>query len=199
MHSPEVVVFDVHVPLPRIKWKQSARERRWEWTRRRYTCHANENPLCGEAISPWWRPEAWQVAAAGRRIGLVELATVWHMEPGGADSGEVCKGMGGSELTRHNLVWAWRHRTHLHIQWHHWQRTRNWLFLRCARCGLPFRGAYRARIGTWDGDAREVRHRDCDLIEHLQRRDEVLARYIRTGEDAAIARLWAEASGEEQR
>jgi hypothetical protein len=55
MHSPEVMVFDLHVPVPSVKWR-NRRPPQWQVTRRRYTCPEEENPLCGEAINPWWRP-----------------------------------------------------------------------------------------------------------------------------------------------
>jgi len=188
MHDPMVMVFSLGVPIPRTKWKRAAVQPRWGARRRRYTCPRDESPLCGEAIHPWWRPAAWELFLAGRDIGWTEVVDVWHAEPDGRDSGTVCKGMGGTELTWANVRWAWAHRRHLDIRWLHWQRTRNWLFLRCTRCGQPFRGAHRARIGRWNGDARDVRHRDCDLIEDQQRQLRLLADWITTGRDGFIAR-----------
>jgi hypothetical protein len=117
------------------------------------------------------------------------VATVWHYEPDGADSGDTCKGMGGTEFTWHNVRWAWQHRAHLQIQWLHYQRVHRWLFLRCDRCGLPFRGRYRTRMGPWDGDG--SMHDHCASIAHLNDQADTYARFIVNGEDEWIARHWA--------
>lgn len=190
MHSPEVVVFELHVPIPTVKVKRLLSREQWAFERRRYTCNAWENPLCGEAIHPWWRPSAWTPVVAGREVGWTAVATVWHYEPDGADSGDTCKGMGGTEFTWHNVRWAWQHRAHCQVQWLHYQRVHRWLFLRCDRCGLPFRGRYRTRMGTWGGDG--SMHRHCADITHLNDQADTFARYIVYGEDEWLAKRWAQ-------
>lgn len=66
------------------------------------------------------------------------LITVWHVEPTGADSGRICKGMGSSSLTWHNVRWAWTHRRHLRIVVPPARRVVRWLRDRCAGCGRRF-------------------------------------------------------------
>jgi hypothetical protein len=158
MHSPDVVVFDLHIPVPKIKWKRLPDQRQWSLDRRRYECREEESPLCGTPIYPWWRPAAWRLTLGGWEIGWTAAATVWHHEPDGADTGDTCKGMGGTELTAHNVRWAWQHRAHLQVQWLHYQQARRWLRLRCDRCDLPFRGKYRTRYSSWSGDGSMHRH-----------------------------------------
>ena len=63
---------------------------------------------------------------------------VWHEEPNGHDSGTICKGMGGSDLTWHNVRWAWRHRDHLHFRFWPYLNVKRWLFDRCDLCGKRF-------------------------------------------------------------
>lgn len=161
MHDPDVVVFDLHLPIPVPKWRFEG-EPRWELRRRRRTNAEN----LGEPVYPWFRPAGYTVAVAGRRIGLYRLATIWHSEPQGRDSGTVCKGMRGSNLSAHNVRWALRHRSHLHAQWHTYQRIRSWLFTRCEDCGHRFFWK-QARIGTgWDAPG--VLHPPCSNVRHLR-------------------------------
>jgi hypothetical protein len=189
MHSPEVVVFELHIPIPTVKWKRLPTQRQWAFGRHRYECPEEESPLCGTPIHPWWRPVSWRLTLAGREIGWRAVATVWHYEPDGADSGDTCKGMGGTQFTAHNVRWAWKHRAHLQIQWLHYQRVHRWLFLRCDRCGLPFRGHYRTRIGSFDGNINM--HEHCASSTHLNNQIDTFARYIIYGEDEWLARHWA--------
>jgi hypothetical protein len=190
MHSPEVVVFDLSIPIPTVKWKRLKSQQQWAFDRHRYTCPEEESPLCGTPIYPWWRPVSWRLTLAGREIGWTAVATVWHYEPDGADSTYVCTGMGSTELTAHNVRWAWKHRAHCQVQWLHYQRVHRWLFLRCDRCGLPFRGRYRTRMGTWGGDG--SMHRHCADIEYLNVEADLYANYIVNGEDEWRAQYKAE-------
>jgi hypothetical protein len=187
VHSPEVMVFDLNVPLPSVRWK--SQRTRWDVSRRHYTCPEGEHPLCGKPMYAWWRPTAWELTLAGRRMGWLHVADVWHYEPEEADSGTVCKGMGSSELTWANVRWAWSHRDHVEIHWTHYRRWHRWLFLRCDHCGKPFRGDYRAVTGTMGGEERW--HTHCSSILDLRRTNEVLADYIVTGNDEWIAQQWA--------
>ncbi|MCL2463602.1 MAG: hypothetical protein FWF28_00840 [Micrococcales bacterium] len=106
---------------------------------------------------PWWRrdPGGWRYHKP--------LVTVWHREPGEADSNTVCTGMDGSRLSWHNLAWAARHLRHLHFQVHPAQQVRHY-FVRCADCGQ--RMGRCQRIGTWDGD--EVYHFWCHDLRHTR-------------------------------
>jgi hypothetical protein len=73
----------------------------------------------------------------------MRLVTIWHDEPGGADSGTVC-----------SYAAAKRHPQHWTLQWHHWQKIRRTLFTRCEWCGGPSRTGDRVNIsrqwwGAW--------------------------------------------------
>jgi hypothetical protein len=97
----------------------------------------------------------WTVA--GRRFYFPSLITVWHVEPGGHDSGEVCKhyrrdqSLDGKWETTWLRGWKW-HVHHWHLQVHPLQNLRRWALTRCAWCGG--RSAKANRVDTsrsWDG------------------------------------------------
>lgn len=176
MHNPEVVVFDLHVPIPHW-WAAYKNEPRWGVRRRRYT---NDN----KPIYPWWRPAAWIVCAAGCHGRWYTVVTVWHNEPGGADSGAVCKGMGGSELTWHNLVWAVRHWCHISFQVHPVQQVKHY-FDRCDECHQRMRRSTRIGV-SWYGAA--VVHEWCFTSRQRKRElDDLTA--LHTG-DADWTTAW---------
>lgn len=160
MHDPDAVLFGLHLPLPRVKWEVVGSQKRWEIRRRRYTGER----LRGQPIRQWWRPDAYSCHLAGRVLGLVPLARVWHREPGGRDSGDVCgRFPDGTNLTWRNVTWGWRHRAHLWVQWTFpgtglWR----WWSTRCDACSRRF-GHKEARIGEWSGD--RVWHEACYAIE----------------------------------
>src|SRR4051812_42110753 len=113
MHDPMVVAHEVPSPIPhRESWlDRHLRGRRWGFVRSRRTNPEN----LGEPTYSWWRPCGYTLALAGRAYGLGTLATIWHVEPDGHDSGEVCKHWrrfpdGTTEVTR---AWRW------HV--HHWR------------------------------------------------------------------------------
>lgn len=99
MHDPSVVAFRVPAPIPhRVRWHDhpsirpgdamragnTRSVRRWGWTRIR-----NHD---GRPVYRWWQPTGWgHLRLAGRAWGLRDLATVWHVEPGGQDMGTVCR------------------------------------------------------------------------------------------------------------
>lgn len=174
MHDPSVVVFDVHVPIPvRSRFDDSRPdERRWSLGRFRRTNPEN----LGEPVYPWWNLDGWRPKIAGRGFRWLTLATVWHEEPNGADSGTVCKGMGGTELTWHNVKWAWKHRKHLSIQIRPYLRVRSWLFDRCDECGHRFFWK-QARFGAgWDSP--KVLHEKCSTLRMKRGEAEDLKKYI---------------------
>lgn len=191
MHSPEVLIFDLRVPWPTVRWRRLAQQPSlWQFQRRRYTCPEEENQLCGKPMHSLLRPAGWQLILGRREIGWTNVADVWHIEPDDQDSGTVCKGMGGSDLTWSNVKWAWKHREHVSVHFTHYRKAHRWLYLRCDHCGKPFRGKYRGVVGTWGGD--EHWHVHCEQILARGRTNEVLADYIINGTDEWIARRWAE-------
>lgn len=171
MHSPEVVVFDLHLPIPVLRSWPTGLTPRWSVTLRRYTGGKQEGAL----VYSRWRPAAWNVVAAGREVRLFDLGTAWHNEPDGADSGTVCKGMGGSELTWPNVRWAWKHRHHCSVDIHTVRRAQRWLSVRCAACGRRLR--WREGGVGYMGDGRTW-HRTCMSLKEALRRQDILLRWI---------------------
>lgn len=156
MHDPSFQVFEVHVPIPVVRWKVRAtpnglRRRRWTGGGPEHLGKPMHNPL---------RPGGWDLVIARRLIGWWNVLEIWHDEPEGRDSGTVCKGHHGSKLDLHNVRWAWRHRRHLHIYSPPVRRMVAWRKQRCAGCGHRFRWKRDARHSLgWS--AREVYHSPC--------------------------------------
>lgn len=177
MHDPMVVAHEIPFPLPRrVKWRESHyKGRRWGFTRSRRTNAEN----LGEPVYRWWRPKGWTFALGGRVYGLRHLATIWHVEPKGRDSGEVCRHYVRSTDQRPSAwrvrlspflkahprrdtpddpaagnAWiadrAWKwHVHHWHIQIGFLQGLRARLFDRCTLCGRKGRPNLSHQ---WDGD-----------------------------------------------
>jgi hypothetical protein len=193
MHDPMVVAWEVPLFIPkRERWRDKHYNgRRWGFSRKRFT---NPEHL-GKPIYRWWRPAGWTFALAGRVIGWRRLATIWHVEPGGHDSGEVCRHLhrwqDDDDKWHSKPLRAWRwHVWHWHIQIPFLQGTRARLFDRCALCGRKGRPNISHQ---WDGKhvgwrkwrSREgLYHRECS--ELLSRRrtietDETLIRHLFAG------------------
>lgn len=122
---------------------------------------------------PWPRRDAY----SDRRY-WPPLLTVWHREPGGHDSGEVCKHYRRTfdERThqwgrQYTSGWKW-HVHHWKIQVHHLQALRRWALTRCAWCGGRSRKGDYANIShQWDGPRGHwwqgqpgVFHDDCSSV-----------------------------------
>lgn len=112
-----------------------------------------------EIKRPW--PDSYKTKN-GRRRYWPAMITVWHREPGGRDSGTVCKRNG-----------HWR----LHI--HHWriqvrplQHLRRWALTRCEWCGGRSRNGDPINISSsWNGihtrwwrSEAGLRHHDCNTV-----------------------------------
>lgn len=133
---------------------------------------------------PSWR--SWRRNRAHKRVSgkayRAAIVTVWHHEPDGHDSGRICKGMGGSDLTLHNVRWAWTHRAHLWLQWPLWQSLCRRIWTRCAECGEPFRRGQATFSHGWNGDGpgwkvrpAGVYHEKCSALVGIRsQRDEFL-------------------------
>lgn len=161
MHDPMHVVYEIRLPIPRRKkWRDAKHgEPRWTLGRSRRTNPEN----LGEPTYPWWNPKGYEPRVAGRAFESTPLVTIWHDEPGGADSGTVC-----------DYRDAKRHPHHWHLQWHHWQEVRRWLFTRCEWCGGPSRKGDWVNIShQWDSprpahfwqSPRGLYHSDCSSID----------------------------------
>lgn len=155
MHDPSCQVFEIHAPIPVVRWKVRATPnglRRKRWT--------GDGPTAGKPMRHFLRPEGWELVVAGRLIGWWNVLEVWHEEPQGRDSGTVCKGQKGSQLTWHNVRWAWAHRQHCRAYSPPIRRVVFWRKVRCAGCGLRFRWKRDARHSLgWD--AKDVYHGPC--------------------------------------
>ena len=165
MHDPKHVVYEVRLPIPvRKKWRDAKHgEPRWTLGISRRTNAQN----VGERVYPWWNPKGYSPRVAGRAFESMRLVTIWHDEPGGADSGTVC-----------SYAAAKRHPQHWTLQWHHWQKIRRTLFTRCEWCGGPSRTGDRVNISHqwysprpehfWQSP-RGVYHDDCSSIDRAHK------------------------------
>lgn len=218
MHDPMAVAWDIPSPIARReRWRERG-GKRWGFDVMRRTNPAN----LGQRVYRWWRPKGYTLRLAGRAYGLRTLATIWHVEPKGHDSGEICKHyirgerwanyprwkarlnplikvLDGGEWAA-DLRWKW-HVHHWHIQIHPLQAWRARLFDRCALCGRKGRPNHShqwdsASLGWRKWRSREgLYHRECsELVTRRHDLDEAKA----TMRDLfAMARVWADLSEEE--
>jgi len=110
------------------------------------------------------------------------LVTIWHREPNGHDSGEVCKHSfrwqesDGTWRSKPNRAWKW-HVHHWKIQVSPLQHLRRWALTRCEWCGGRSRkGDYVNCSHSWDRDRghwwqgeRGLFHQDCSSIHGAHR------------------------------
>lgn len=153
MHDPLVVAFEIRRPWPRRdSWK----------------------PKDG----PRWKVSGAFWTLAGRRYYFPSLITVWHREPGGHDSGEVCKHyvrrqdpVTGKWSTTFLHGWKW-HVHHWEIQVGPLQALRRWALTRCEWCrGRDRKGDYVNCSLSWDGPRGRwwqgepgLYHADCSSV-----------------------------------
>ena len=194
MHDPMVVAWEIPLPIPRKKWKVHKGAPRWTLTVRRRTNDENR----GERVYHWWRLKGYNLHIAGYLIGLRTLATIWHVEPRGHDSGDICKhyirGDAFKAIPRWRLrfdpflkapdgkTWAADLRWKYHV-WH-WKVQLPWLqefsrrrWQRCERCGGKSHRDHPVNVShSWDGLKRKFRkstpglfHRECSLIIQFER------------------------------
>jgi hypothetical protein len=169
MHDPMGVAWEIPSPIPhRVKWREGRNDRRWGFYRARLTNPEN----LGQPIYPWWRPRGWHLRIGGREYGLGRLATIWHVEPGGRDSGAVCKHRLDGKVSHR---WKW-HIHHWHIQVHFAGRLRRFLFERCISCGYRFPWGYAPISHQWDGPksrwfriSRDSYHHACSSVVSYKR------------------------------
>lgn len=184
MHDPLVVAFEIKVPIPRVylsrKHYQEGRGPSFDTgiTRRRRTNAEN----LGEPVYPWWRPTGYEVNAFDRSWKWRSVFTVWHREPGGRDSGDVCPhyvrwtDSNGRRQFRSLHAWRW-HVHHWKIQWHQGQQLRRKALTRCEWCrgrsrkGDPINVSHQwdRKIGPWWRGERGLFHHDCSSIATAHR------------------------------
>lgn len=122
---------------------------------------------------PWPQPGLTK----RRRFYWPPLITVWHNEPNGHDSGEVCKhyrrwqDQDGQWRWKSLHGWRW-HVWHWSLQIHPYQHLRRWALTRCEWCGGRSRKGDvvnhslswdRARGPWWRGE-RGLFHGDCTSV-----------------------------------
>lgn len=142
MHNPESIAFEIRRPWPTRSEFGSARPGQPRWKFR-----------SGRSLSPFW-------TIAGRGIYWPDLITVWHIEPGGRDSGEVCK-----------THWKW-HVLHWRVRIGTVQRFRRWALTRCEWCGgksrkgdrVNFSHSWDAETSRWWRGERGLFHEDCSGV-----------------------------------
>jgi hypothetical protein len=100
---------------------------------------------------------------------------VWHDEPGGQDSGVVCKGLRSSDLSWRNVRWAWQHRAHLSYRFWPYLTVKRWLTDRCGECGRRFFWKD-ARFGYMNG--KDSYHDQCMSLRHARGQLDDLTRYV---------------------
>lgn len=195
MHDPLVVAFEIRRPWPRREPSHdSVRAHRpdhvfprWRFKLRHDcdTCDEQERAEhAGKRFFPWWKPGSWTPfwTVAGRGFYWPPLVVVWHREPKGRDSGEVCKhytrtqGADGKWHMKITKGWRW-HVHHWRIQVPPLQEARRWLLTRCEWCGGPSRKADMVNFShQWDGPrarwwqgAKGLYHHDCSSIAMAHR------------------------------
>jgi hypothetical protein len=190
MHSPEVVAFEVRRPWPRrdrtydsIRPGRDKPGPRWRFKLHLdcWTCDEQElREHAGRRFFPWWKPSSWSPfwTVAGRGWYWPPIVVVWHIEPGGHDSGTICmrwKTNNTGEQRRYSNTWKW-HVWHWRLQFPPLQQLRRRLLTRCEWCGGPSRRNDPINIGHghtkrkpwWRGE-RGLYHLDCSSIEHAHR------------------------------
>jgi hypothetical protein len=187
MHDPLTVAFDIVRPWPqRDGMRPHPGDPRWQIRHR----HKHHYPYCADnhctgVAFPWWKPRSYARfwTLAGRRFYWPALVTVWHREPRGRDSGEVCKHYRRvfDEDTR-----KWRTKPVNRWRWHvhHWkiqvpplQHLRRQLLTRCSWCGgksrkgdlVNFSSSWDGPRGHWWRGEPGLYHQDCIDVERVYR------------------------------
>ena len=171
MHDPLVVAFTIRRPWPSKPRRTRTGAPRWKLT------------VHGRGARRFLRPGNWSPFAtiAGREFYWPALVTIWHREPGGRDSGEVCKhyhrwhDADGAWNAKPRRAWRW-HVHHWHIQITPTQKLKRWLWTRCAECGRRLPYGYSPVSHQWDGDGprwfrgeTHTYHHECSNLVTLRR------------------------------
>lgn len=155
MHDPSFLAFTIPAPWLRVDTWRYPTAPHWGVKVVRRTNTEN----LGERVYAWWKPKGYETWVASRRLRFCTLVDVWHDEPGGRDSGTVCK-----DWHHRNVRWAIRHRKHLRWKLIPWFRIK----CRFQRCDECHRRMWKAtRFGTgWDAPG--VLHSECHALRHIK-------------------------------
>jgi hypothetical protein len=133
---------------------------------------------------PW--PTRIPLATGERQLWWPPIVTIWHREPGGRDSGTICKH--GIRWQDETGAWQWKklngwkwHAWHWRVQISPLQEVRRRLLTRCANCGGRHtkrhpvnlsRSWYPPKRPWWRGEA-DLHHHpgDCRGDLHLITRE----------------------------
>ena len=141
MHDPMTVAFEIRRPWPQRSRSSDAKPGAPRW-QARFQHWTWRHPLRG------WRA-FWTIA--GRGYWWPSVLTVWHVEPRGHDSGEVCKHWRDGKVDNR---WRW-HVRHWHIQIPLRDKIHRFVFERCIECGTRFPWGYAPISHQWsDGPTR---------------------------------------------
>jgi len=184
VHDPLTVAIWIVRPWPqRTSMLATSDPVRW----RVLLHHDHHQPYCGAHGCtgnpfPWWKPRSWSRfwRLAGRDYYWPPLITIWHREPGGRDSGDVCKHTHRvfdktARKWRYVPVNRWRfHVNHWKIQVHAAQEFRRWALTRCEWCHGPSRKDDPVNVSqSWDGEKspwwrgeRGLFHQDCTSVQN---------------------------------
>lgn len=193
MHDPDVVAFDIPRPWPERSALGNAKPGGRRWKIRHHhdciTCSDEERAEhVGRDFFPWWRPGSYTKfwTLAGRGWYWPPLVTVWHREPHGRDSGEVCKHwrtVGGERKPTGR--WRW-HVHHWRIQIRPVQAVHRFLFERCIECGRRYPYGYAPVSHQWDEPrgpwwrvTRRAYHHECSGLVEVRRDRDALEGLVR--------------------
>lgn len=160
MHDPDVVAFEIRRP----------------WPRRDRSHDAATGP-----DGRRWRARRGFWTVAGKGFYFPSMITIWHHEPGGRDSGEVCKHYDRWETPE---GWKSKRRNGWRFHVHHWrigigplQTLRRWALTRCAWCGGHDRKGDPVNVshqwdrapGRWWRGEQGLFHGDCSNVADAHR------------------------------
>lgn len=185
MHDPLVVAFEIHRSWPQRSRMHDAKPGQPRWQiRLRHTCGewCGTNRAKHEARDPfpWWRLRSYSPfwTLAGKGFYWPALIVVWHVEPDGKDSGEVCphyrRWQDADGKWQSKILHGWRwHVHHWRIQVPPLRHLRRRLLTRCTWCGGRSRKGDAVNVShQWDGERgpwwrgeRGLFHLDCSSIE----------------------------------
>lgn len=163
MHDPSFLALSVHSPIPKRKrWGPPPAAR---WSLGRSTRTNDEN--LGEPTYPWWQLHGYSPVLAGCPFTFSRvIVNVWHEEPGGRDSGEVCGYPHGLRLLGHL--------GHLRVRIPVLLEMRRRLLTRCSWCGgrsgkgrdcVNVRHSWQATPSRWWQGAPGLFHSDCSGVQ----------------------------------
>jgi hypothetical protein len=168
MHDPLVVAFEIRRPWPRRERSHDSirphTDRvfpRWRFKLHHDCAACDEQERAehaGKRYFPWWKPSSWTPfwTVAGRGYYWPPLIVVWHREPRGHDSGEICKHLirwqDEHGKWQSKILHGWRfHVHHWRIQVRPLQELRRRLLTRCAGCGGRHKRGHPVNVGFWNG------------------------------------------------